>query len=125
MQERNIDWLLSAHTATSYQTHNAGVYSDQELNLPPFALQDNAQPTEPQGSALYTCFCCSIFFQLFWAYLVVGLLSRTIIVLKYLCNCHSVFHMSSMILHSHLNALGLYCFHKISKTGHLNKLQPV
>ena len=58
MQERNIDWLLSAHTATSYQTHDAGVYSDQELNLPPFAQWDNAQPTEPQGSALYTCFCC-------------------------------------------------------------------
>ena len=46
-RERNIDWLPSVRTSTRDQTRNPGTCPDQELNEQPFALQNDAQPTEP------------------------------------------------------------------------------
>ena len=46
--ERNIDWLSFICTLTGDQTGNLGMCPDQELNWLPFALQEDAQSTEPQ-----------------------------------------------------------------------------
>ena len=42
-----MDWLPSTRPPTRHQTHNPGTCSDWESKQGPFALQDNAQPTEP------------------------------------------------------------------------------
>lgn len=49
------------NTPTQDRTHNPGMCQDWESNWRPFAVQDNAQPTEPQGSALSSCvhYCLS------------------------------------------------------------------
>ena len=44
MWERNIYWLPLVHSTTGDWTCNLGMCPDQELNLWPFTLQDNAQP---------------------------------------------------------------------------------
>ena len=35
-------------------THKPGMCADQELNQPPLGSQDDAQPTEPYHSAIFT-----------------------------------------------------------------------
>ena len=47
---RNIDQLPFTHTLTGDQTHNPSTFPDQGSNWKPFALQDDAQPTEPHRS---------------------------------------------------------------------------
>ena len=52
MDARNINRLVASHTHLSpigCRTRNPGVFPDQEWNWWPFALQDDAQPTEPLG----------------------------------------------------------------------------
>ena len=39
---RNIDWLLPIHTLTGDQTHNLGTCPDQESNLQPLGVRDDA-----------------------------------------------------------------------------------
>ena len=49
-RQTDIDWLPPIHIPTRDQTHNLGMCHDQELNLQPFGVQDNANaPTEPLG----------------------------------------------------------------------------
>ena len=48
--ERNISRLPLVHSLTVDWTCNPGMCPDQELNQRPFALRDNAQPTEPPQS---------------------------------------------------------------------------
>ena len=55
MWESNIDWLPLIHTLIGEQSYNPGMWPDWELNQWPFALQDNAQPTEPHQSGLNCC----------------------------------------------------------------------
>ena len=47
MWERNI-----ARAVSKDQTRNPGLCPDQESNQQPFALWDDAQPTEPHQSGL-------------------------------------------------------------------------
>ena len=48
-RERNMDSLLPVHALTRNWTHNLGMCPDQELNLQPFGVQDNA----PTNSATW------------------------------------------------------------------------
>ena len=52
MWEGNTDWLSLLCALTRDQTGTPGMCRDGELNLQPFALQNDAQPTEPQKSGL-------------------------------------------------------------------------
>ena len=45
--ERHIHQLPPVRSLTRDQTHNLAVCPDQELNLHPFGVQDDDQPTEP------------------------------------------------------------------------------
>ena len=47
MWERNIHWLPLAHALTGDWAHNPGLCPDWESNQRPFALWDDAQPTQP------------------------------------------------------------------------------
>ena len=46
-RERNIYWFPFVSTPTGDRTHNLRMCPDQESNLWPFGLWDEAQPTEP------------------------------------------------------------------------------
>ena len=50
MWERNIDWLPFVRTLTGDQICNLGMCPDRELNLWPFGLQEDVQPSEPHTS---------------------------------------------------------------------------
>ena len=65
MQERNIDLLPLVCALTGNQTCNPGMCPEHELNWRPFALQDNAQPTEPHwsGSFLRHLISFTLFFH--------------------------------------------------------------
>ena len=52
MRERNLSLLPLACSLTRDQTHDPGMCPDQQSNLRPFALWDNAQPTKPHRSGL-------------------------------------------------------------------------
>ena len=55
IQERDTDRLPPTHAPP-------GMCPDQELNLQPSGVQDNARPTEPPGQGCITCIflkCCS------------------------------------------------------------------
>ena len=58
-RERNIDVREKPICCLSYapqpgnQTHNPGMYSDQESNPPHFDSRDGAQPTEPHWARQY------------------------------------------------------------------------
>ena len=49
-------WLLCPCIPTMDQTHKPGMCPDLKLNLQPFTLQDDAQPTDPHRSGMYMCF---------------------------------------------------------------------
>ena len=51
MRKINIDWLPLAHTLIRDRTHNPGMCPDREWNQQPFALQDDAQPTDHTSQA--------------------------------------------------------------------------
>ena len=51
-RERITDRLPLVHAPTGDQTCNPGLRASWELNWRPFALQDDAQPTEPHRSGL-------------------------------------------------------------------------
>ena len=62
-EERNINQLPFIHTPTRDQTCNPGMCPDWESNQQPFALQDNAQPTEPHRPghiSVFTLVCYRI-----------------------------------------------------------------
>ena len=56
MWKKNIDRLPLAFTPARHQTLNPGMCPDWESNWWPFALWDDAQPTEPHQSGLNKCF---------------------------------------------------------------------
>ena len=49
-REKHQCVVASCKLPTGGLAKNPGVCPDQELNLKPFGLQDNAHPTEPQQS---------------------------------------------------------------------------
>ena len=62
-RERNIDWLPLIGAPPGDKTQNPGICPDRESNWQPFALRDNAQPTEPHWSEskpLFKCVCSSV-----------------------------------------------------------------
>ena len=52
MWERAIDQLPLIHAPTGDQTHNLGMWPDQESNWQPFASQHDAKPNEALWSEL-------------------------------------------------------------------------
>ena len=53
MYERNINWVPLICALAGDQTHNAGMYPDQESNWRSFGVRDDAQPTEPHRSGIF------------------------------------------------------------------------
>ena len=60
MDVRNIDWLLLVQAPTGDQAHNPAMCPDWESNWQPFALWDNAQPSEAHQPGQLWDFLCEV-----------------------------------------------------------------
>ena len=60
MCKRNIDQLYLVRDLTRDLAYSSGMCPGQELNQQPFALQDNAQPTELYQAGLIALFKCML-----------------------------------------------------------------